>query len=80
MQLERMTEIATTQPSVEEGYNPDAGIAEAVKRLPGYLQLIVTFMATMVPPSEESKMWEKRGWETLAQATNIMLMVSVSLT
>ena len=37
MQLEKMTEIATSQPGVEEGYTPDPKIAEAVKRLFGYL-------------------------------------------
>ena len=76
-QLERLTEIAATQSGVEKGYTPDAGIVEAVKRLPGYLQPVVTLMATMVLLSEESKMPEKRGWEALAQATSMMLMVSM---
>ena len=66
MQLERLTEIATTQPNMEEEYTPDAEIVEAVKRLPGFLQPMVTLMATMFPPSEESKMREKRGREALA--------------
>ena len=35
VQLERLTEIIATQPSVGEGYTPDAAIVEAVKRLPG---------------------------------------------
>ena len=61
LQLDRLTEIAATQPGVEEGYTPDPKIAEAVKRLPGYLQPVVTLMATMVPPSKYSKMREKRG-------------------
>ena len=61
-----MMEIATTQPGVEERYTPDPEIAEAVKRLSKYLQLVVTLMAMMVPPTEESKMWEKRGREALA--------------
>ena len=56
VQLERLTEIAATQPNVEEGYTPDADIAKAVKRLAGYLQPVVTLIATMVPPSEESRM------------------------
>ena len=59
-------EIAATQLGVEEGYIPDANIAKAVKRLPGYLQPVVTLMAIMVPPSEESRMREKRGREALA--------------
>ena len=33
----RMTEIATSQPSVPEGYTPDPELAEVVKRLPRYL-------------------------------------------
>ena len=58
--MERFTEITATQPGVEEGYTPDADIAEAVKRLPGYLQPVVILMATMVPPFEESKIQKKR--------------------
>ena len=76
MPLERFTEIATTQPRVVEGYTPDANIAEAIKLLPGHLQPVVTLMATLVPSSKESKMQEKRGWEALAQATSMSLMVS----
>ena len=72
-------EIMATLLGVEKGYTPDPKIAEAVKRLPGYLQPVVTLMATMVPPSKESNMREKRGREALAQATSMMLMVSVSL-
>ena len=79
MQLERVTEIMATQPGVEEGYTLDANIAETVKKLPGYLQPVVTLMATMVPPSEESKMREKRGREALAQAMSMLLMVSTLL-
>ena len=33
-------------------------------------------MATMVPPTEESKMQKKKGREALAQATSMVLMVS----
>ena len=64
--LERMTDIAATQPSVEEGYTPDPEITEAIKRLPGYLQPVVTLIATMVPLSKKSKMRENRGQEALA--------------
>ena len=67
-----------TQPGVDEGYTPDANIVEAIKKLPGYLQPVVILMATMVPLSEESKIWEKRGREALAQATSMMLMVNTS--
>ena len=59
-----------------EGYTPDPELAEVIKRLPGYLQPVVTFMATMVPPTEESKLWEKRGQESLNQGTNMVLLVS----
>ena len=38
---------------------------------------MVTLMATMVPPTEESKMHEKMGQEALAQATSMVLTVSI---
>ena len=44
---------------MEEGYTPNAEITKAVNSLPGYLQPVVTLMATMVPPSEERKMREE---------------------
>ena len=34
-------------------------------------------MATMVPSSIQSKVQEKKGREALAQATNMVLMVSI---
>ena len=57
----RMTEIAASQPGAPKRYTSDPELAEVVKRLLGYLQLVVTLMATMVPPDEESKLQEKRG-------------------
>ena len=60
MMLERRTEITTSQPDVQDGYTLDPEVAEVVKKLPEYLQFVVTLMATMVPPTEESKMHEKR--------------------
>ena len=51
VRLERLTENVANQPGVKEGYTPDADIVEAIKRLPRYLQLVVTLLATMVPPS-----------------------------
>ena len=75
--LERRTEIMISQPGVQEGYTPDLEVAEVVKRLPGHLQPVVTLMATVVPPTEESKLREKRGREALAQATSMVLMVSI---
>ena len=59
-----------------EGYTPDSELSEVVKQLPGYLQHVVTLMATMVPPTAESKLRKKRGWEALNQGTNMVLMVS----
>ena len=50
-----------SQPSVLEGYTVDPKLSEVVKKLPGYLQPVVTLMATMVPPTEESKLRENRG-------------------
>ena len=79
MQLERLNKITATKPDVEEGYTLDPKIAETIKRLPGYLQPMVILIVTMVPPSEESNMREKRGREALAQAMSMMLMVSVPL-
>ena len=66
MVLEWMTEIATFQLGVLEGYMLDPKLTVVVKRLPGYPQPVVTLMATMVPPTKESTMREKRGWEVLA--------------
>ena len=74
--LQRRTEIMASQPGVLEGYTPDLKFSEVVKKLPGYLQPVVTLMATMVPPTEESKLREKRGREALNQGTNMVLMVS----
>ena len=54
--LLRRTEIAASQPNVLEGYTPDPELAEVVKRLLGYLQPMVTLMATMVPPTEENRL------------------------
>ena len=50
---------------MSEGYTPDPELYEVIKQLPGYLQPVVTLMVTMVRLTEESKMWEKRGRETL---------------
>ena len=69
-------EITTSQPGVRVRYTPDPKVAEVVKRLQEYLQPVVTLMATMVPSIKESKMHQKRGWEALAQATSMVLMVS----
>ena len=55
----------------------DLEVSEVVKKLPRYLQPVVTLMATMVPLTEEGKMCEKRGREALAQANNMVLTVSI---
>ena len=76
VRLERRTEIAVSQTGVWEGYMPDPEVIEVIKRLPGYLQPVVTLIATMVSSTEDSRMCEKRGREALAQATSMVLMVS----
>ena len=72
-----MTEIAASQLGIEEGYTPDPEIAKVVKRLPRYLQPVVTLMAMMVPLIEESKMRNKGGQEVSVQAISIVLTVSI---
>ena len=67
----------TFLPGMLEGYTLDPELAEVLKQLPRYLQLVVTLMATMVPSTEESKLWEKRGREVLNQGTSMVLLVSV---
>ena len=63
--VQRMTEIMAFQPDAPEGYTPDPELAKVIKRLPGYLQPVVTLMVTMVPPIKESRLREKRGREAL---------------
>ena len=63
--LYRRTEIMASQPGVPKGYTLDPELSKVVKQLPGYLQPVVTLMAMMVPPTEESKLLEKRGREAL---------------
>ena len=74
--LEKRMKIAASQLCVLEGYTPDPEFMEVIKRLPEYLQLVVTLMGTMVPSTEESKMRQKKGREALSQATSMVLMVS----
>ena len=59
--LLRRTKIMASQPKVPEGYTSDPKLAEVVKKLPRNLQPVATLMATMVPPTKESKLREKRG-------------------
>ena len=56
VELQRMTEITASQPGVLERYIPDPELSEVVKRLPGYLQPVVTLLVMMVLPTEESKL------------------------
>ena len=63
--LLRRTKIMASQPNVLEGYTSDPELAEVVKKLPGYLQPMVTLIATLVPLTEESRLREKRGREAL---------------
>ena len=76
--LFRKKEIMASQPGVPEGYTPDPELSEVVKLLPRYLQPVVTLMATMVPPTEESKLWEKRGRDALNQGTSMVLLVGIA--
>ena len=50
-----------------------------MKKLPGYLQPVVTLMATLVPPTEESRLREKRDREALNQVASMVLTVSIFL-
>ena len=54
--VQRITEIMASQPDVSEWYTPNPDLTEVVKRLPKYLQLAVTLMEMMVPPTEESRL------------------------
>ena len=54
-----------SQPNVLEGYTPDLELVEIFKKLHGYIQLVVTLMATLVPPTEKSRLRKKRGREAL---------------
>ena len=62
---------------MQEGYTPDPELSEVVKQFPEYLQPVVTLIATMVPPTEESKLREKKGREALNQGTSMVLLVSI---
>ena len=59
--VQRMTEIMASQPNAPEGYTLDPELVEVVKRLCEYFQLVVTLMATMVPPTKKSRLQEKGG-------------------
>ena len=54
-----------SQPNVLERYTPDPELVEIIKKLPGYIQLVVTLMATLVPPTEKNILRKKRGREAL---------------
>ena len=74
--LLRTTEIMAFQPDVLEGYTPDPELIEIIKKLTEYLQPVVTLMAMLVPPTEESRLPEKKGQEALNQAASMVLTVS----
>ena len=52
VRLLKKMKIEASQADVLEWYTPDLELAEVVKRLPKYLQPVVTLMATMAPPTE----------------------------
>ena len=64
-----------SQHNVSQGYTPDPELAEVVKKLPEYLQPMVTLMATLVRPTEENRPWEKKDREALNQAASMVLTV-----
>ena len=73
--VERTTEIMASQPDIPEGYKPDLELAKVIKMLLEYLQAVVTLMATMVPPTKESRLRDKRG-RGADQGVNMVLLVS----
>ena len=50
-----------------------------IRQLPPHLQLVLTLMLNMVPPSEEDRLREKKGKDALAQSTSMILAVSFIL-
>ena len=50
-----------------------------IRQLPPHLQLVVTLMVNMVPPSEVDRLQEKRGNDALSHSTNMILAVSLIL-
>ena len=66
-------------PGQEGGYTPDLDVMATIKWLPSHLQSVVTLMVNMVAPTEEDKLWEKRGFDALSQATIMILAVSLIL-
>ena len=61
------------------GYTPDLDVMATIKRLSSHMQPMVTLMANMVAPTEEDKLREKKGFDALYQATNMILSVSLIL-
>ena len=55
-----------SNPDLEGGHMLDPDVMIAIRWLPPYLQLVVMLMVNIVPPSEEDKLWDKRGKEALA--------------
>ena len=64
------------QPRQKGDYTPYPDVMVIIRQLPPYLQLVVTLMANMVPPSEEDRLQDKRGKEALAQSTSMIMVVS----
>ena len=79
MRRPREVEIPLEQPNQEGHYTPNPDVMAAIKQLPPYLQSVVTLMANMVAPSEEERLWEKKGFNAFAQSTGMILAVSLIL-
>ena len=65
---------SSEQQDSKGGVAADADVTMTIRQLPSYLQQMVTLLANMVPPHEESKMREK----TLEQGTSIMIAISTT--
>ena len=76
----RRREVIATSKQLDSngGSAADPDIMATIRQLPPYLQPMVTLMANMVSPNEESKMRENRGKEALEQATNMIMVVSIT--
>ena len=54
----------------------DPDVMATIRQLPPYLKPVVTLLANMIPPNEESRIREKRGKKVLNQATSMIIVLS----
>ena len=76
--VQRLKEVILPleQPGHEGDYTPDPDVMATIRQLQPHLQPVLTLMATMVPPSKEDRLWEKRGKDVLALSSSIIMVVS----